>query len=205
MWIEPGRINPDIFLSSHEHADHLDIDAIPEMLEGAAARGYVNEPSMKELRKNDIQTEKFSVIYKGDEIDFKEFKLIVTDCDHGETCPEALGFYLDFGFLTLYYSGDTCLNAGRLSRVIEKGADVALLPVNGAYGNLNAGEAAKYAGLLGAKVCVPMHFWTFPAHEDVGGTPGDAIREFPVHAPNCHLYLATPGEMMIFGSKGECR
>ena len=202
MWLEPERLAPDIFLSSHEHPDHLDIDAIPALFARDCARGFVNGPSMEELKKNDIPAEKFRVIRKGDEIDFKEFKLTVTDCDHGEMCPEALGFCLDFGFMTLYYSGDTGFNTDRLQQVIEKDIDVALLPVNGAYGNLNAGEAAKFASVLGAKVCIPMHFWTFPAHEAAGGTPGDALCEFPTHAPDCRLFLATPGETVIFGPKG---
>ena len=203
MWIEPERLEPDILLSSHEHPDHLDIDAIPLLLGNGCMQGFVNGPSMDELKKNGISTDRFQVVRKGDEINLNEFHLTITDCDHGKQCPEALGFYLDFGFLTIYYSGDTGFNLDRLHGVIEKGADVVLLPVNGAYGNLNAREASKLAAALNAKVCIPMHFWTFPAHAAQDGAPGDALREFPSHAPGCDLYLATPGETIIFGQDGK--
>lgn len=202
MCIEPEKLHPDILLSSHEHPDHLDIDSIPRLIANSGTRAFVNSVSMKELYNNGISTERFSVLHKQDKIDFGEFVLTVTDCDHGELAPEAMGFYLDFGFLTVYYSGDTALNRDCLKDVIQRKADIALLPINGAFGNLNAKEAAILANDLGAKICIPHHFWTFPAHDADSGGPLDAIRLFPEYAPECRLCLATPGELMVFGQGG---
>lgn len=194
MCFDPEDFGADILLSSHEHPDHLDIDSIPGMLKKDGFRGYVNRPSLDELEENGIPVENFSVLNKGDVIAFEDFTMTVVDCDHGDGCPDALGFYLDFGFLTVYFSGDTGLNTGRLKTVIDRGADIALLPINGAYGNLSAKEAAELSAMLHAKVCVPCHFWMFPEHDTAFGGPLDAIKIFPGEAPECQLFLAMPGE-----------
>ena len=47
--------------------------------------------------------------------------------------------------------------------------DIAVLSVNGAFGNMNAEEGAAAAELTGARYAVPCHFWTFMEH---GGLPG---------------------------------
>ena len=203
MCFNPEKLRPDILLSSHEHPDHLDIDSIPKLMASGSTKGFINAASIKELENSGISTKQFTVLHKQDKIDFSEFTLTVTDCDHGDQTPEALGFYLDFGFLTIYYSGDTALNSERLKNVIQWKADIALLPINGAYGNLNAKEAATLCHELNAKVCIPHHFWTFPAHDTDCGGPLDAIREFPVYAPECRLCLSTPGEFMAFRQRGE--
>ena len=70
--------------------------------------------------------------------------------------------------------------------------DLALLPINGAYGNLNAREAAEYAAFCGAMRCLPYHFWTFAGH---GGDPMAFCKEMPVLAPDCELIMLTPGEV----------
>jgi L-ascorbate 6-phosphate lactonase len=205
MCFKPEKFHADILLSSHEHPDHLDIDSIPGLMAGGNTQGFINSTSLKELESNGIPTEHFTVLHRKDKIDFGGFTLTVTDCDHGDQTPEALGFYLDFGFLTVYYSGDTSLNRIRLRNIIQRKADIALLPINGAYGNLNAEEAAILSRELNAKVCIPHHFWTFPAHDMDCGGPLDAIRMFPEYAPECKLCLATPGEFMVFGQGGEMR
>ncbi|MDR1565676.1 MAG: MBL fold metallo-hydrolase [Treponema sp.] len=193
---EPEEIKADILLCSHEHQDHLDIDAMPGLLKNKTMKAYVNIASIGELKKNHLDVSRFSVVTKGNNYPFDEFVLTVTDCDHGSSTPEALGFILDFGFTAVYFSGDTSYNKERLSEVLKRKIDIALLPINGAFGNLNAYEAAELARDTGAKLCIPHHFWTFPAHSAPLGSPGDAIAAFPEKAPQCRLNLATPGEIM---------
>jgi L-ascorbate 6-phosphate lactonase len=194
---ESGDMQADVLLCSHEHQDHLDIDALPGLLKNKAMKCYTNVASIDELKKNGIDSDRFTVLKKGESTETEEFTLTALDCDHGELTPEALGLMLDFGFVTIYYSGDTGYNKSRLASAITAKPDVALLPINGAFGNLNAEEAAKFACDLEAKLCVPHHFWTFPAHVGPLGTPKDALDAFPKFAPDCALYLATPGTALI--------
>jgi L-ascorbate 6-phosphate lactonase len=196
---DPDQMEADILLCSHEHQDHLDIDSLPDLLRNPDLVCYANEPSIKEAKKNGIAVERFRKINKGDLIDLDECELHVLDCDHGQSAPEAMGFILDFGFLTLYYSGDTGYNKARLGGALARRIDLALLPINGAFGNLNAHEAARLAGDLKAKMCIPHHFWTFPLHDGSQGGPMEAIRCFPSYAPDCILRLVSPGEVVLQG------
>lgn len=38
---------------------------------------------------------------------------------------------------------------------------LAILPINGAYGNLDPVEAACYAKIIKSGITMPCHFWTF--------------------------------------------
>jgi L-ascorbate 6-phosphate lactonase len=201
----PEQINVDVLLCSHEHQDHLDLDAVPGFLKKADIKCYTNVTSIDELEKNSIDTSRFNVLRKGTTVILDEFNFTAVDCDHGDLAPEALGFILDFGFTVIYYSGDTAYNKKRLADALGRRVDVALLPINGAFGNLNAKEAAMFANDLRAKLCIAHHFWTFPAHDAPLGSPRDALKMFPVHAPECILSLATPGELLVIGSgAGPC-
>ena len=109
-----------------------------------------------------------------------------------------VGFILDFGFTSVYYSGDTALNVDRLKGAVERQPDVAILPINGAFGNLDGVEAARLAGALRSQYCVPCHFWTFPLHL---GNPQQIIDSLPKYAEDCELCLFQQGEGMLFPPK----
>jgi L-ascorbate 6-phosphate lactonase len=105
-----------------------------------------------------------------------------------------MGFLFDFGFGRIYYSGDTAYDLEALALALAFRPDVALLPINGAYGNLNAVEAAMLANAVNAKVLIPHHFWTFPIHM---GNPQGLIETLPEHASGCALRILTPGERFV--------
>ena len=107
---------------------------------------------------------------------------------------EGLGFILDFGFSRLYYAGDTALPLSRLQVPVKLQPEAAILPINGAFGNLNGKEAAEYAGLLKCKICIPCHFWTFPLHH---GDPQEIIEHMGESAPDCRLMLLCQGESFL--------
>ncbi len=195
---DPDEIEFDILLSSHEHGDHFDLNALPELMT-AKTEVYANADSINAAKGAGIDTSKVHEIAKGQVIDCGEFKLYTTNCNHGALAPNAMGFIMDFGFVKIYYSGDTCYDRDALAQAIEMQPEVALLPINGAFGNLNAKDAAYFAKDLHAKVCVPHHFWTFPLHNSELGDPMTAVRVFPELAPDCKLQLLTPGEAFFCG------
>ena len=195
---DPEDIKWDILLSSHEHGDHWDIDAVPGLMQ-EGTEVYANADSIAAAEAAGIDMSKVHEIAKGQVIDCGEFKLYTLNCNHGALAPNAMGFMLDFGFVKIYYSGDTCYDREALAQAIEMQPEVALLPINGAFGNLNAKDAAYLAKDLKAKVCVPHHFWTFPLHNSELGDPLTAYRLFPELAPDCKLQLLVPGEAFLCG------
>jgi len=195
----PGDIEIDYLFSSHEHGDHLDVDAVAKLLNNKRTVLFANKESMKIAAEAGVPLDKIKIIRKDMTIDFDEFKLIITTADHGELCRDAMGFIFDFGFVRIYYSGDTAYNKDVLQKAIDVKPEIALLPINGAFGNLNAEEAAKLADDMHSKVCIPHHFWTFPLHKGEKGDPMDAIELFPKFAPDCKLVMLYPGEAYIYG------
>ena len=191
---EPDDIHIDILLASHEHGDHLDVPSMQGFLDYHRIQVYTNSQSIAALENSGIRDERIHQIAIGDEKDFGDFKLRVVDCDHGPGTPGAMGFILDFGFAKLYYSGDTAYSLDRLETALAEQPDVALLPINGEYGNLNHETASLLAAKLKSKVCIPHHFWTFPRHM---GDPYAAIDSFKKNAPECELMITTPGVIHI--------
>ena len=190
----PGELHADYLFSSHHHADHWDLDALPNLME-EGTKCFANEDSVNVATKYGVDMHSVITIKAGDVLQFEEFTVYVLRCDHGKTTPNAMGFMFDFGYTKVYYSGDTCLNLELLAPAIAMKPEVSLLPINGAYGNLNAVDAAILAERLGSKYCIPHHFWTFPNHNEVLGDPKSALKYFPFIAPACKLALVTPGEM----------
>lgn len=135
---------------------------------------------------------------KGKEETCGNFSILPVDCDHGELAPEALGVILDFKFTKIYYSGDTALNKERLKVPMDKKPEISILPINGAFGNMDGYNAAVYAGLLHTKICIPCHFWTFPLHH---GDPQQIIDCIGKEAPECELILLTQGEGYLYKDK----
>lgn len=189
----------DVLLISHEHGDHFDMDAMPSLLRNERMRIYTNPVVYAELRNMGVSETRLHCIKKGQTLPLWEgLCLTAVDCDHGELAPEALGFLIDFSFAKIYYAGDTAYSPDRLKAAIQAKPEVVLLPINGAYGNLNGISASQYAALLQAQVCVPCHFWTFPLHH---GDPQEIIDHLPKLAKNCTLRLLCQGEGFQYGSK----
>jgi len=191
---EADAIEFDVLLISHEHGDHFDIDAIGDMMKNGKTQVYTNGPVAAGMEKMGLDMSRVHVLKKGEKVDIGECCLLPVDCDHGDLAPEALGFMLDFGHAKVYYAGDTALSYDRLTVPMEMTPEIAILPINGAFGNLDGYQAAEYAGKLGAKICVPCHFWTFPLHH---GDPQQIIDSIGEKAPGCALKLLCQGEYFM--------
>lgn len=192
---KPTELTVDYLFSSHEHGDHMDVEAIFPMTDNSITKLYANRESTEVAIEKGVPLWKIETIEKGDQIQLDEIKVTVLCADHGELSPNAMGFLFDFGFAKIYYSGDTAYNKNILQQAIDSQPDIALLPINGAFGNLDAREAALFANDLKAKICIPHHFWTFPMHL---GNPQQAIELFPQLAPSCKLVMQTPGETLFY-------
>lgn len=197
-----GDIPFDDLLITHEHNDHFDVDAIGEMMQNGRTQVYANAVAAAQMRKMGLDPARVHVLQKGAQVDLGGARLMAVDCDHGSLAPEAVGLLLDFGFVRVYYAGDTALTPARLAAPIAARPEVAILPINGAFGNLDGPQAAAYAGLLGCKALIPCHFWTFPLHH---GDPQTLIDALPAAAPGCRLHLMRQGEGLLVGSGGACR
>ena len=188
-------IAADVLLISHEHGDHFDVDSINALMQNGHTRVLTSTVVAAAMRTMKLDMSRVTVLRKGDTAElFTGCRLTAVDADHGDLAPQALGFLLDFGFQTVYYSGDTALTPQRLTAPLRAKPDIALLPINGAFGNLNGVQAAQYAAMLSCKVLIPCHFWTFPLHH---GDPQELIDAMVVEAPDIALRLLCQGEAYL--------
>ena len=160
----PDEFRADYLLMSHEHGDHCDVDLLRAIEASDLTMAVAGPVSCRaEIEKNAIDIP-FTTLATGDKLEAADFTLHTVDADHGKSTPFAVGFVLDFGFIKIYYSGDTALTQEITEQVRPMSPDIALMPVNGAFGNLNGVEALQMANDVGAKLLIPCHFWTLAEH-----------------------------------------
>lgn len=152
----------DHLLISHEHPDHLDLELYPTLKENI--RVYGNAHCKQILEENNLDASRLQLIAIGDTLHLDDVTVEVLPSDHGEMCPDALGFLIHADGHTIYYAGDTAYSPALLQKAIDAKPEVALLPINGAFGNLDSKQAAKLADQLGAQVLIPCHYWMFVEH-----------------------------------------
>ena len=193
--IEAEDVEADYVVSTHAHEDHLDIDAIPVLLRKPRTV-FVGAPDCEEgYHAMGVPDSRFHILHVGEELGFDDFRLAGVYADHGELAPHALGIMLHVGPIRVWQVGDSAYRPERWQEVFAAGVDVIVPPINGAFGNLDAREAAQLAGQSGAKVAIPCHFWMFAEHNGNPGAFLDACRQY---APGVQPRLMTQGERFMF-------
>lgn len=158
----------DALLISHEHPDHLDIDLMRSIAHGKNVPVYGNASCKQALADAKINADILKPIHIGDVFTVGDVEISVVPCDHGTQCVDPFGFVLKTGGVCIYFAGDTAYSPEMLQPAIKARPDIALLPINGMYGNLNSEQAVKLATDMGCKMLIPCHFWMFVEH---GGDP----------------------------------
>lgn len=149
--VKPDDLAADIVICTHNHPDHLDIDAIPAMdlehlvfLAPKACEAPLRELGVRHYQGFDV----------GETFSLGAFKLEAVFADH--TVP-AIGVLLQHGATTVYFSGDTLYHP-RLEALKQRGIDLMMICINGRLGNMNAEEAARLTEIIRPKTAVPCHY-----------------------------------------------
>jgi L-ascorbate 6-phosphate lactonase len=158
----------DILLISHFHEDHFDPDSVPAMMENGKTKMIAAADCEAECDKAKINKERAVFLKAGETAECAGVKIQATECDHGDAAPLAVGFLLKISGLTVYIAGDTCYRPDIFEKIKRSEPDLAIFPINGAFGNLNEDEAARAMDIIKPKTAIPCHFWNFAEH---GGNP----------------------------------
>ena len=189
------EFDADYLFISHEHPDHFDDDLIEQLKEKNHLKIFGPRKCEEKAVELGINKARFSRLEEGKDVDFGEFLLVPVKADHGELSPEALGFIFDFGFVKVYFAGDTAYSPDQLKKAYEMKPEIALLPINGEYGNLNSEDAVKMAKGIGANVLIPCHYWTFVEH---GSCPIELKKIMEKEMPEIKLAFLAQGEGYIY-------
>lgn len=187
----PGRAVPpllsprdithaDLVLGSHDHADHIDRDAWPDIAAASPACTFLVPELVRDsvVAEMQISPERIVGLNAGQTIQFGHTRITgiasaheLLDRDEKTGRYPYLGFVIESGGCTVYHSGDTCVYEGLLTALRQWRFDAVFLPINGrdarrlaanCIGNMTYQEAADLAGALEPRLTVPTHFEMFP-------------------------------------------
>lgn len=152
----PDNFKTDIFVSSHDHMDHLDHDFIKQ-IDVSGITFICPTSCVKTLAalRGDIDPKRVITLDRGSKTSFGGYAFEGVYADHTD---DSIGIVLKTGGITLYFTGDTlyCEKVGAGLR-----ADVIFCCINGRWGNMNEKEAVSVAKRVGAKTAVPNHYGMF--------------------------------------------
>ncbi len=192
--IAPKDVIADLVISTHEHVDHFDIDAIPEIAQKNRPVFAGPIECVHICQKMNISNERIFFLNKETDLDFGSFQVFGVPAFHGELAPDAIGVILDFDGIRVYHTGDTAYYPEQMQKAIELKPDILIPPINGKFGNLNADEAARLAHDVRAKIVIPSHFWMFIEHN---GDPGAFVEACRKYAPEVQPLVMSQGERYI--------
>lgn len=155
----PEELKCDAVVCTHNHVDHVDIDAIPLMKKD---KMLFLAPSDAKNTLLDCGVTNYVEFGEGDKAQIGDFELEAVFADHS---VPAIGLVVQRGGIAMYFSGDTEYHE-KLERLSDKSIDIMFICINGKLGNMNVNEAIKLTRIINPKVGVPMHYGMFESNTE---------------------------------------
>ena len=155
----PEELKSDVTVCTHNHLDHVDIDAIPLMRKENMvflAPTHARETLVECGVTNYVPFDEGAVYQIGN------FKLTAVFADHS---VPAIGVIVEHNGLTLYFSGDTEYH-DRLCELADRKIDLMFICINGRLGNMNVDEAVKLTERIAPRVGIPTHYGMFESNTE---------------------------------------
>ena len=188
-------LEADLIICTHEHLDHMDTDALPALAKNERTHFAGPIECMKEFQKQQIPVERCHLLEEGKSLSFGDITVHAVYADHGELAPDALGVVVDFDGIRVYHTGDTAYRPEEFKPAIAMKPHILLPCINGAFGNLNAEEAAMLTKLIAPEIVIPTHFWMFV---EQNGDPRGFMEQCSALIPSTKAVLVKPGEQFLF-------
>lgn len=153
--VKPEDLCADAVICTHNHLDHVDVDAIVNMKKSITF--YAPTDCEKVLSELGVQN--YKRFDEGMEYEVGDFKIKAVFADH--TVP-AVGTIAEYGGEKLYFSGDTYYN----EKLEEIKCDYMFICINGKLGNMNAEEAVRLTNIIKPKIAIPNHYDMFESNSE---------------------------------------
>ena len=155
----PEKLKSDVIICTHNHLDHVDIDAIPLMKK---ENMLFLAPSDAKNQLVECGVTKFKEFDEGATEKIGDFEFTAVFADH--TVP-AIGVIVKHSRITMYFSGDTEYNE-KLEELAKYNIDIMFICINGKLGNMNVDEAVKLTKIINPKVGIPTHYGMFESNTE---------------------------------------
>ncbi len=189
----PLEVDLDLLITTHSHYDHFDPDSIPLIMSCSKTKLLCARDCYSEVDRLGLQQKRVTYLSQHDSFEECGIYIKALPCDHGSETPDAIGLLIQVDGKKIYIAGDTCFREDYLSNRELYHCDIMIMPINGAFGNLNETEGAKAASIVAPKLCIPCHFWNFIEH---GGNPYLFAEEMDLKYANINYLLMRPGEVI---------
>ena len=187
----PLELNLDMLVATHAHYDHFDPDSIPLIMSNYKTRLLCAKDCYSEVERLNLDQSRITYIVQGETFENCEVKIKAIPCDHGAETPYAIGLLIEVDGKYIYIAGDTCFREEIFKLQELQNIDVMIMPINGAFGNLNESESVKATGIIKPEIAIPCHYWNFAEH---GGNPNIFAENMKSENPEIDYYLMRAGE-----------
>ena len=209
----------DIIACTHEHLDHLDLAALPDMAKASpTARVVVPAACVDMVAMAGVPRDRVVGMQPAVPCVLCGITIHALPARHGLHPADAynfgealtagsiryLGYVICSDGIAVYHAGDTIDYEGLAQRLKELAVDVALLPINGRdatreamdiVGNMNEAEAADLATAAQVRVAVPMHYDMFAANP---GSPALFVAAVQSRHPGLTVVVPERGEEFVY-------
>ena len=186
-------VRADLLILTHEHADHLDPDALPVIARNNPQCRFAGPGGCSEgLAQAGISADRTIVLEPNRTYDIEQVAVHTVPADHGDYSASALGLLLDFRGVRVLLTGDTSLRPGLFQPLFDLKPDVMFPCINGVFGNMGHVDAARLVQQAQPRYAIPCHYWTFA--EQGGGDPGGFLYACKQFCPDVQALLLKPGE-----------
>ena len=153
----PEDLKCDAVICTHNHLDHVDIDAIPHFCHNGM-RFFAPTDAHKTLQEcgvaEPIAFDEGCVWHVGD------FEIEAVFAHHS---VPAVGVLVRHADLTLYFSGDTEYHE-KLEELATRHLDVMVICINGKLGNMDAERAVALTKRIAPRLAIPTHYGMFESN-----------------------------------------
>ena len=193
--LSEDEIELDYIITTHPHLDHFDIDSVPLLMKDTKSKLLASVNCEQYEKEFKMDGSRITYVKPGDTKTAGDYTIHFVNCDHGTGAPDAVGVIIEVDGKRIYMAGDTCLRLDRVPEYKQFGEiDVLIGPINGAYGNMNEEDFAKFSKAITPKLTIPCHYGMFPSH---GGDTGKFMKY--MENSDCEYLIMTMGGETVLG------